>query len=215
MFELHVPNAKECLLKEVITPNSLYEWTRRQSNPSICLSLISFLLYQTKWEEKENLTFYGSLETSLSLLSRIENTNRNKIKGILKKLAKDGFCQVNFEKDRVRIRWNWVIKDIEPSKIEQNSNPSQLIIPEWVIAKIGWNSNKPEILITALVILLYERVYNPNYYGGISIPEGAISSIKRRFKKEQLKRAYNRLVELKVLKKEGKELIIPWLEGER
>ncbi|WP_456437221.1 hypothetical protein [Desulfurobacterium sp.] len=93
--------------------------------------------------------------------------------------------------------------------------PRGLIIPEEVIAKIGWHSTKPHILITALVLLVYEKTYSPEYYGGVGIPIGAIYRIKEKFEKDQLKRAYNRLVELGILKKEAKKLIIPWLEGER
>jgi len=95
--------------------------------------------------------------------------------------------------------------------IPEDTKSSVIIIPEEVITTIGWKSRNPHVLITALVVLVYEKIYTPDYYGGLSIPDGAVHEIKRKFKKGQLKRAYDRLVELGILKKEGKELIIPWL----
>ena len=91
--------------------------------------------------------------------------------------------------------------------MNNTTTPSMITIPRDVVLHIGLHSHKPHVLITALVILVCERT--SNYDNGLSVPESEY--IKDKLPKDKLKKAYKRLVELGILEKKGKKLIIPWI----
>ena len=110
---------------------------------------------------------------------------------------------------------DWDVVHTPNSGNPEECKPFMITIPEGVITTIALHSTKPQELITALILLIYEKYHNPCYYGGRGTPSSAICRLRSKFKPSQLKRAHNRLVELGILKKEKKELLIPWLEEKK